>query len=75
MAVIPVKFQCELGGESYDTALEVRDEIAVQNGADSRAYAYVCADHLKQVVALLDREFVNNKYAERARQAAAVNKI
>ena len=53
---------CEMCGKLYDTPYAVRDAVCVENGENSRAYAYTCVKCIKAVVELFDREFPNNKY-------------
>jgi hypothetical protein len=72
------KWECEMCGKGFDTPYAVRDEVAICNGGDTRGYAYVCSGCIKRLTAILDEQFLNNKYAERIREkeriASAVSK-
>ena len=70
--VIPQKFECELCGKAFEKALDVRDEIAVMNGENTRCYAYVCSACIKDFVEAMDDLFPKSKYAVRRKEAERI---
>ena len=70
--IITQHYECEICSREFEKPEMVRDEIAICNGEDSRAYAYVCAPCIKKVVQVLDENFPKSKYAKRIREAERI---
>ncbi|MDE2098538.1 MAG: hypothetical protein KGL39_14890 [Patescibacteria group bacterium] len=67
MAKLEDRWACEMCGATFVKPMDVRDEVMIVNGANSRAWAYVCEACIKRTVQVLDEAFPENKYAVRER--------